>query len=452
MKTCLITLAFLLCFFATEAQLPWKLVDVTANYGENSLASTNNGYVFVSRNGMLYRSTQNGDSGTFNRLTTAPAVANNAQVYAYGDDLYLLSIPSTNSQGVWRSPDYGVTWTQSKNGFSTAELKKAKGIAFIDSGCIIILVSDGQNPNNYYVSKDYGATWSLRLSIPGYGPECVNIVRRNKKLYLFQHYKTYTSADNGMSWSGPSGGYYPAAQFHKTVVLSDGTFIMKTGNLVMSSTDSGATWKQVVTSGLSTNATTANFVKSPNSDRLYLTVSGGQAAGLEVYMSGDKGATWNKFETGLPAILDAGPWMLYAQQLHISNNGYLFLAPDMFVAGTDDVGLYRTTSRVTKPFKVPLRQKDTSTQVSTFAGTMQIADVYPNPARDMINISFPQNKPGTASVIINNICGQTIAKTMLQHEIGYRTHSLDIRTLPVGVYIIHLSTPDGNAVQKFVKE
>lgn len=438
MKYILLSTIALLSFYQCQAQLPWKDVHQTQDYYFNSLASTNNGYVYVVKSGELYKSTKNGDSGTFSLVTTAPTntpSSNDAQVYAYGDDIFLLNRGTSVEQGIWRSSDYGATWKQFTKGISVNDYKNIEGIAFIDSGCMMIVVHDGQNPNKYLVSNDRGASWTVRLSHLKWDPQMVNIVRRNKTLHLFSHYDMYTSDDNGITWTGPLGRVpIGSSHFHSTVVLSDGTLIRKDGYYIITSADGGITWQYVNATGIDSACNlTQDMVRSPWSDTLYVTHHVNLS--WEVLMSADRGVTWSKYMTGLPG-LSIGPWLRYSQQLHLSNNGYLFLVPNKYQAQVEQGSLYRTSSRVTKPFKVPIKPIDTSTSVNKTQALGSQIDIYPNPTTGSFVLDVKQN--GTLRLL--DIYGKEVSK--LEIHSG-KNHVLFPQSTANGIYIARFESADG---------
>jgi hypothetical protein len=78
--------------------------------------------------------------------------------------------------------------------------------------------------------------------------------------------------------------------------------------------------------------------------------------------------------------------------------------------------------------------------------------VYPNPARDRININIQQenNKPGTINIY--NSAG-TIVKTIQQTEQGRQvSETIDISKLSAGVYYIEYRTEKFRKTKNFIKQ
>ncbi|WP_345988491.1 M60 family metallopeptidase [Chryseobacterium sp. Chry.R1] len=75
------------------------------------------------------------------------------------------------------------------------------------------------------------------------------------------------------------------------------------------------------------------------------------------------------------------------------------------------------------------------------------AEVYPNPAKDVINIKLPAKQNGT--VKIYNTWGN-IVKSM-KTNLNSRTISFDVSTLLQGTYFIHIESETGTTISKFIK-
>lgn len=93
----------------------------------------------------------------------------------------------------------------------------------------------------------------------------------------------------------------------------------------------------------------------------------------------------------------------------------------------------------------------------TVEGSNSIADlelmnslsVYPNPSNGLVNISLTSNQDVTLSLI--NTAGQELINKTYTVA-GQFNEQLDLQALPKGIYIIKLSTNNGNAIQRIVLE
>ena len=100
----------------------------------------------------------------------------------------------------------------------------------------------------------------------------------------------YASSDKGVSWTNmnvvlPSSG--------KVVSFADGSLIMAAGNGKFYTSNDIFTWTELTTAGIPLYYPASQFLKSPNSDTLYLSL-GDQTTGIyDVYYSANKGLNWN---------------------------------------------------------------------------------------------------------------------------------------------------------------
>jgi uncharacterized protein YlzI (FlbEa/FlbD family) len=76
-------------------------------------------------------------------------------------------------------------------------------------------------------------------------------------------------------------------------------------------------------------------------------------------------------------------------------------------------------------------------------------NVYPNPASDVLNVTFNSNLSGTASVMIYNSVGQLVIEKALTINTGFQQSNMDVSELPSGNYLIRVSTPEGFSSKMF---
>lgn len=73
-------------------------------------------------------------------------------------------------------------------------------------------------------------------------------------------------------------------------------------------------------------------------------------------------------------------------------------------------------------------------------------NVYPNPARDRLNISIQMDDP-VVDLQIVDASGRTISSTMIQGS-GLQTESLDVSSLSPGLYLIRVSSDNHQHIEK----
>ena len=77
-------------------------------------------------------------------------------------------------------------------------------------------------------------------------------------------------------------------------------------------------------------------------------------------------------------------------------------------------------------------------------------NVYPNPSRDVFNISFSSDELQSISIRVVNIIGEEIFKEELTDFDGTYTHELDMTKKSKGVYFLEISSEKGTVNSKMV--
>ena len=153
------------------------------NSGRNLLAGTRDG---------LYRTTDNGAS--WDKLTGESDTINYGDVRGIavrGSEIYA-AITYKFHGIVYKSTNFGDTWTRSGNGFAS-DITFMSGIAV--SGNNIVAGSD----QGIYYSTDDGSSWVLSNLNSGYAEE---IAATANYLYAeVPYHGVYRSSDNGITWS-----------------------------------------------------------------------------------------------------------------------------------------------------------------------------------------------------------------------------------------------------------
>ncbi|PWK19661.1 T9SS type A sorting domain-containing protein [Xanthomarina spongicola] len=230
----------------------------------------------------------------------------------------------------------------------------------------------------------------------------------------------WSSLDRGATWTNSSTGLTLDINsgFIYNIVKSPynaNEFVLATENGVWKSTDNYATWTNI----LPTNHVTKISYDPNNPEVLVAGVNSSAISSTAVYYSEDYGSTWN---------------MIPVTELEYSNsNGIAFDFIDIsegfrtFIA-TPDLGvitydvLYATLS-----IETPTIQDIEMT-------------MYPNPVKDVLNISFKNgNEPNT--IVVYNILGATVKR------FNKGSH-FDLSDLNPGMYLVKVSDSNGNKIVK----
>jgi len=77
-------------------------------------------------------------------------------------------------------------------------------------------------------------------------------------------------------------------------------------------------------------------------------------------------------------------------------------------------------------------------------------DVFPNPSKDIFNVSFTSEEAQTMSVKVVNMIGEEVYTESLSEFVGQYTKVIDMNAQPKGVYFLQINTAIGGINQKIV--
>jgi len=75
-------------------------------------------------------------------------------------------------------------------------------------------------------------------------------------------------------------------------------------------------------------------------------------------------------------------------------------------------------------------------------------EVYPNPSRDIFNVSFVSDEVQNLEMTITNVVGKVIYTTDLEQFVGQFTKEVNLATYPKGVYFLKITTDQGMVTKK----
>lgn len=80
------------------------------------------------------------------------------------------------------------------------------------------------------------------------------------------------------------------------------------------------------------------------------------------------------------------------------------------------------------------------------------ASVYPNPAKNIVQIQYELKQPMESSLSLYNVFGQIVNEQTIFSNAGINLQSMDIKKLPDGVYMLSLAIENEASFYKFIKE
>ena len=77
-------------------------------------------------------------------------------------------------------------------------------------------------------------------------------------------------------------------------------------------------------------------------------------------------------------------------------------------------------------------------------------DVYPNPSRDIFNVTFTSEDAQDLEVRVLNIVGEVVYTENLQQFVGEYTKQIDLSNNAKGIYFLEIETNDGVINKKLI--
>ena len=77
-------------------------------------------------------------------------------------------------------------------------------------------------------------------------------------------------------------------------------------------------------------------------------------------------------------------------------------------------------------------------------------EVYPNPSRDIFNVSFTSEDAQDLEVRIINVVGEVVYTENLEQFIGEYTKQVNLATYTKGVYFLEITTNNGVVNKKLI--
>jgi len=95
-------------------------------------------------------------------------------------------------------------------------------------------------------------------------------------------------------------------------------------------------------------------------------------------------------------------------------------------------------------------QPGTLIRIESENSSIEDLSIYPNPSRDVFNISFTSEQKQNLKVRILNVIGEHLINEDLQQFIGEYTKQIDLTNKSKGIYFLEIETKDGVINKKLI--
>lgn len=443
-------------FKSTDGGETWTNVYSTgaSNYLDIAFDPLNNVYVANSSNGLII-STDGGS--TFTTIPTLTFGGNSVNTVACGESGLVLVGVTTG--GVYRSTDYGATFTQTLSGYSIVSLEFDK---FNPNR--VYAGSSSTTLNGFFVSTDGGQTFT--------GPtNSVNVWEilqlQDTSLITVSTstgYPVNKSTDLGLTWS--TVGNTPAAIRGACLDLLENIYAAGNGG-VYKSTDGGATFTNF-------NLTFSSNKIISYQNKILVAVSGTTNGGVYVYTDETIPVELSSFTV---SIIEDKVSLNWTTLTETNNLGFEIQRQQInkkssesnwerigFVSGSGTTTepkhySYNDKNLIAGTYKYRLKQIDFDGSVS-YSGEIEIEFVpeglelkqnYPNPFNPITKIVYSINQPTKVKLYVSNLLGQTIDELINElKEPGIYEVTFDGKNLTSGLYFYTLETNVGQLSKKML--
>ncbi len=411
-----ILLYFLAIFCFTSVlygQAYWSVSYLPADGMVGALAVNVQGHIFASQSDATWRTTDEGRTWLqiavgFPLWQQDVAVNNRGRVFFSGGG------------GVYYSDDNGLTFTPHISGIPESDISN-----LIISKNDHVFAGSGPTGSSVFRSTDSGESWQKVFAFFNTGDVEVHYNPKTETLLVRGARggdSLYRSTDNGDSWHYVP---YPVSMRIALRFASDSVGYVyctageQTGHKsAYRSSDDGLTWEKMPMVGAWNEGSTWRNILVNSLGHIFFGTDGNH-----VYRSIDSGQTAEKLYQGMDHSYIDGLALLPDGRLLAGSRRRLFIS------------LKSTTN--TEPVLLPQE--------------LSLSQNYPNPAHELTSVSFSLPQAGAVSLTLYNALGAQVQRIIEGDHLPPGEHgaTLDVSTLPAGVYVLRLHVA-GRVVSRMV--
>lgn len=400
MKTIITSMVCAVCFFLQPNRTYAQWVNCPNTFSLSGYTMAVNGStIWAGTQGGVYVSTNNGAS--FNRSNSG--ISNSLMIHdIFVSGTTLFALVQNAALPLYRSTDNGASWQLKNTGLSWSTPAPFYINDIAQLGSTLFVATSG----GVYRSLDQGDNWSLA----GLAGQLTRVVKSNgNKLYAATSSGLFISSDNGVNWaaSGLISTDISDLGFKGNLVFA----CFSQGNGLAKSIDEGQTFNSIPNTTVSTNLLRKMAIAN---NKILL-------VGENVFIVFD---------------IDSNTYSLQNTGLTTNNVYSLVVAGEQVYCGTINHGF----------FKRPLAELGVTSTVSVASMELPNFTIYPNPAREVVNILLGEAYENV-SVIIYDFSGRAV----YSENILTQQTQIDISFLPKGLYLTTLIAKQGIVVKKMFK-
>jgi photosystem II stability/assembly factor-like uncharacterized protein len=353
--------------------------------------STADGKCIVTGNG---GTTWTSYSTGMSALTSALWIPGNG-IYVTGPNGAILK--STNNGQSWSPMSTGTTETINSIG---VEASTGKGYAV--------------GTNGKLMTFNGGTSWNPVTSPTSQSLNSVAVSGSGKAVAVGQNGTVLRTTDFGATWNPLS---VSVPRNLRQVLFADSVtgFIAADNGVVYMTSNGGASWT------VSLTGVDVNFV-SIASTRTGDTAWAASNSGV-IYKTTNRGVSWARFSKGSTN----------------DNTGSTYRSSRGYITGKGgDLRMFQGNPDTT------------NISVNDISSVEHELSIYPNPAKDVVTISFDVDGAQPVTMKIVDVQGRVVIRKTTENAFDSYEKTISVSTLKPGVYFVHIETGSENIVSRFV--
>ncbi len=216
----------------------------------------------------------------------------------------------TSANGMWKSIDDGLTWTQCSNGLNPSTDYSITELTILGNHTIIAATYN----NGVFKSNDYGSNWtSITGTLPVSNPAYALASNTNMIIVGIESQGIYYTTDSGTTWTQANTGWTTNLFFRTLLIVNSNVFAC-TQDGVFTSSINTFSWSPAI-NGLPGSPPSTRVMYNQN-DTLYLGTSTGG-----IYRSLDQGQNWTSLNTSSTQTFRVSTIIVKKDTIYFASNG-----------------------------------------------------------------------------------------------------------------------------------